>query len=256
MKEKDAPLDFFSWHLYSNDPQDRARAARFYRQELDGLGFQTTQMHVTEWNTDIRQTGDQSAEAFALRVGGKGAAILTAAWIAMQENGVAEATFYRGPDPDMNAPTFHGLFFANGQPKRVALAFSLWAKMASHPQRLAVSSTPEGALWLLAGQDPAGEIALLIANPTDRPVKYTISGVDVGRPTLFQVSDADEQIRSPMVTGNVRDRRQYGPDGNHRQVIFRTVLPHGKVRFFMRQNGTCQSCDFVVVFPGAPFVYE
>lgn len=203
VKENNAPLDFFSWHLYSNDPQDWARAAKFYRQELDSLGFQATQMHVTEWNTDIRQTGDQSAEAFALRVGGKGAAILTAAWIAMQENGVAEVAFYRGPDPAMDAPTFYGMFFANGQPKRVALAFLLWAQLAAHPQQLALSSIPDGALWALAGQNQAGEIALLLANPTARPVTYTLSGVAVARLTLLQVNDTDEQIQSLTVSGEV-----------------------------------------------------
>lgn len=203
VKQSNAPLDFFSWHLYSNDPDEWNSAAKFYRQELDSLGFQATQMHVTEWNTDTRKVGDQSAEAFALRVGGKGAAILTAAWIAMQENGVAEAAFYRGPDPAMDAPTFYGMFFANGQPKRVALAFSLWAKMAAHPQRLAVSSTPAGALRLLAGQDRAGEIALLIANPTDMPVRYTISGAGVHRLALSQVSDTSEQVQLLTVTGNV-----------------------------------------------------
>ena len=205
VKQSNAPLDFFSWHLYSNDPDEWNRAARFYRQELDSLGFQATQMHVTEWNTDVRQAGDQSAEAVALRVGGKGAAILTAAWIAMQKNGVAEATFYRGPDPAMDAPTFYGMFFANGQPKRVALAFSLWAKLAAHPQRLAVSSTPDGVLWLLAGQNQAGEIALLVANPTDVPVKYTISGVDAHRLALLQVSDSSDKVQSLAVTENVME---------------------------------------------------
>lgn len=203
VKENNAPLDFFSWHLYSNDPQDWARAAEFYRQELDGLGFQATQMHVTEWNTDIRLAGDQSPEAFALRVGGKGAAILTAAWIAMQENGIAEGAFYRGPDPALDAPTFYGMFFANGQPKRVALAFSLWAQLATHPQQLSLSGTPDGTLWALAGQNQAGEIALLLANPTNRPATYMLSGLDVARLTLLQVNDANEQIQTRMVSGEV-----------------------------------------------------
>ena len=214
VKQSNAPLDFFSWHLYSNDPDEWHSAARFYRQELASLGFQAAQMHVTEWNTDTRQVGDQSADAFALRVGGKGAAILTAAWIAMQENGVAEAAFYRGPDPAMDAPTFYGMFFANGQPKPVALAFSLWARLAAHPQRLAVSSAPHGMLRLLAGQNQAGEIALLIANPTDMPVKYTISGVDARRLALFQVSDASEQVQSLTLTGNVM-----GIGGNSVQMV-------------------------------------
>ena len=203
VKQNEAPLDFLSWHLYSNDPHQWVQAARFYRSELDALGFQAVTMHVTEWNTSIRQLGDKSAESLALRTGGKGAAILTAAWIAMQDNGVAVSTFYRGSDPDMDAVEFYGIFYANGKPKRIALAFSLWAQLVAHPQRLTVSAVPDTALWMLAGQNDAGETALLIANPTTVPVRYMVAGVESRRCTLLQVSDASEQVQALDVAGCV-----------------------------------------------------
>ena len=198
----DAPMDFFSWHLYANDPNDWARTARFYRNELDALGFQATKMHVTEWNTDVRRIGDRSAEALALRTGGRGAAILTAAWIAMQENDVAVSTFYRGPDPAMDAPTVYGMFYANGQPKRVALAFSLWARLVAHPHRVTVASTPGAALWMLAGRDDVGEIALLIANPTSTEFHYTLAETETRQLRLLQVSDASDQVQSMIIDGD------------------------------------------------------
>jgi hypothetical protein len=120
----------------------------------------------------------------------------------MQEDRIAEAIFYCAPDPDMDAPTFYGLFFANGQPKRVGLAFSLWAKMATHPQRLAVSSTPKIALWLLVGQNQAGELALLLANPIDKPVKYTILNVNTDRMTFLRLNDSEEKVQAQAVYGN------------------------------------------------------
>jgi len=85
--------------------------------------------------------------------------------------------------------------------KRIALAFSLWAKLAAHPQRLAVSSTPGTALWMLAGQNDVGKVALLIANPTDAPVRYAVTGVEGGQLTLLQVSDDSDQVQSPAVDG-------------------------------------------------------
>ncbi len=202
VRQKNAPLDFFSWHLYSNNPADWATAAQFYRSELDATGFQATAMHVTEWNTDIRTTGDRSAEAFALRTGGKGASILTAAWMAMQEDGVSVATFYRGPDPDMDAPTFYGLFYADGRPKRSALAFSLWAQLAAYPRQLHISASRPTALWVLAGQNEAGKAALLIANPTEAAVCYAVAGVEEHQLTLLQVNDADDRLQSLTASGN------------------------------------------------------
>ncbi len=205
VRKNDAPLDFFSWHIYSNDPNDWIRAAQFYRSELDTLGFQATAMHLTEWNTDIRQPETDRKEMLALRTGGKGAAILTAAWIAMQQNGIAVSTFYRGSDPSMDAVEFYGLFYANGNPKRNALAFQLWSRLAAHPQRVIVSAAPETELWILAGQDASGEIALLLANPMDTSVCYAVAGLEGRQLDLLQVNDESDQIQSQALDGNTAE---------------------------------------------------
>jgi len=123
LKQKNSPFDFFSWHIYSNDPQDWLKASRIYRNELDEMGYKEVAMHVTEYNTSTRFLENNLQELLALRTGGKGAAILTAAWIAMQKADIEEAIFYRGNDPAMDDVTFYGLFYANGNPKKVALAF-------------------------------------------------------------------------------------------------------------------------------------
>jgi len=47
---------------------------------------------------------------------------MTAAWIGLQEQGVDVSLFYRGTDPSLDLPTFYGLFFADGRPKRIAMA--------------------------------------------------------------------------------------------------------------------------------------
>lgn len=38
---------------------------------------------------------------------------------------LALAKIYRGPDPDITAPFFYGIFYADGQPKAAALAAML-----------------------------------------------------------------------------------------------------------------------------------
>lgn len=203
--ENNAPLDFFSWHIYSNDPNMWVSAAQFYRGELDAHGFEAAAMHVTEWNTDIRQVENDREETLALRTGGKGASILTAAWIAMQQNGIAVSTFYRGSDPSMDAVEFYGLFYANGNPKRTALAFSLWSQMAAHPQEVSVSAVPETGLWILAGQDASGETALLVANPTEMPVCYAVTGLESRPLNLLQVNDESEQVQTLALDGNIAE---------------------------------------------------
>ena len=202
VRKNNAPLDFFSWHLYSNDPNETVRAAQFYRAELDAHGFQNTAMHITEWNTDIRRQASPNAEALALRTGGKGAALLTASWIALQDNDVAVSTFYRGPDPAMDAPQFYGLFYADGKPKRIALAFELWSQLAAHPQRMALSADRQTGLWMLAGQNNADETALLIANPTQSSICYRITGLEGRFIRLLQVDDRSDAIQSVALDGD------------------------------------------------------
>lgn len=176
------PLDFLSWHLYSNDSAEFAQACAYYRQQLDARGFTQAGQHVSEWNTQVRD-GTMNDEALALRTGGKGASILTAAWIAMQEGGVAESCFYRGADPSLDLPTFYGLFYADGRPKKVALAFSLWARLAAHPVRREVTGQADSPLSVLAGSDDRGEIAVLIADATEGDASWSLAFAD-GRPAL------------------------------------------------------------------------
>jgi len=200
VRQKYAPMDFFSWHMYSNVPQQYSDAAKFYRSSLDARGFTQTTTHITEWNTDIKRDSENSPEPLALRTGGKGAAILSAAWIELQQqNDVEVSTFYRGPDPDVRAPTFYGMFYADGSPKHIALAFSLWSKMTLYPRRLAVSASPNASLWMLAGQNDAGKAAILIANPGDTSITAGIDFVDmriINQISLYKVSDTSDQIQT------------------------------------------------------------
>jgi len=210
-KEK-VQMDFFSWHVYSNDPNDYAKAAVFYREALDKHGYTKTESHISEWNTDTFDRSQQGGkvevpDAVTLRASGKASAFTTAAWIALQQNKVDASTFYRGPDPDINAPQFYGIFYADGKPKPTALAFKLWAKMAAHPTRLALTMNggDPKSVWTLAGQNANGEITILIANISDKSSSWQIvppSGKYTM--TLEQVNDAVKDsiqtsvIKEPM----------------------------------------------------------
>jgi len=200
VRQKNAPLDFFSWHMYSNTPQQYAEAARFYRTELDARGFTQTSKHITEWNTEMKHGEDNSAESIALRTGSKGAAILSAAWIELQQqNDLEVSTFYRGGDTDIRAPTFYGLFYADGRPKSIASAFSLWSKMTGYSNRLAVNIPQNTALWALAGINDAGQTALLIANPGDKPLTAGIAFADmrkINQISLYKVSGSSHQAQT------------------------------------------------------------
>lgn len=176
-------LDFLSWHIYSNDPNDYVKGARHYRACLDSSGYTNTELHVTEYNTDNRSDND-----IALRAYLPGAAINTAAWIAMQQENIALATIYRGPDPDITAPFFYGILYADAQPKAAALAAMLCNTIAGFSNRLQLTSS-ESNLWAIAGQT-SNSVAVLLSNPTTNTLSWSLALSD-GRvpqqPNLIEI---------------------------------------------------------------------
>lgn len=51
IKDKDIPLDFFSWHCYALTPNEIKLSADFMRNYLDQKGFKNTKSYLTEFNT-------------------------------------------------------------------------------------------------------------------------------------------------------------------------------------------------------------
>lgn len=201
VKAQGAPLDFFSWHQYSNDPGDYKTGAVYIRQQLDANGFTATENHITEWNSDDRN--DNPAD---VRLGGKGAAIITGSWITLMQNGMHQSLFFRGNDTSMALPTFYGLLYADGTYKRNAHAFSLWSKVSAYPYRLN-SSVTSGALdvskiHLLAGRNSSGNKALLLANLHTNTLSVTLNGMKSPIRTRI-VSDASTGIQESSQTGLV-----------------------------------------------------
>jgi len=207
VRQSNAPLDFFSWHMYSNSPQQYAEAAAFYRSSLDARGFTGTVKHITEWNTETKRSPESSSDAVALRTGARGAAILSACWIELQnQNDLEVSTFYRGTDTDIKAPTFYGLFYADGRPKSIASAFSLWSKMSGYAKRLDLETPQSSPLYVLAGRNGAGQTALLIANPGSEPITPLIDFTDrrqIKQISLYTVRGSNQQAQTGSVNNPV-----------------------------------------------------
>jgi uncharacterized protein (TIGR03437 family) len=198
VKANSVPLDFLSWHLYADRPSDFATVADYYRNLLDSSGFSNVETSVTEYNTEEVERSNNPAT----RTGAPGAALMTGAWIVLQQKGVQTATFYRGQDTSIKLPTFYGLWLADGKPKPVGLAFPLWAEMTWYTTRLEVTASggQVGAVYILGGRNSAGSRAFLIANPTATATSWQIvlpGGIPAG--TVIrrrQISAATSAVQS------------------------------------------------------------
>jgi hypothetical protein len=199
VKTNGAPLDFLSWHCYSNDPADFSVGAAYIRQQLDVYGFTGAENHTSEWNTD-----DVNGNPQEVRLGGRGAAIITGSWIALVKGGISQSLFFRGNDTSVNFPTFYGLMYADGTYKRNALAFSLWSRLTGYSTQLNATATGTGdlsQLCTLAGKNGSGQKALLIANLADTSVTATVSGLDLPLKVRV-VSDAGTALQESTQTSS------------------------------------------------------
>lgn len=88
VKENDCPLDFYTWHIYTNDVTEIAKSAEYARKTLDEYGFYNTESHLNEWNYGAEGGGFDNMETLY------GAAFIASALIEMQRLPVDLAQYY------------------------------------------------------------------------------------------------------------------------------------------------------------------
>lgn len=216
-REQELPLDFFSWHTYSSDPQIFQARAAAIRRLLDERGFGATELHLNEWNylpdedwSPIAGTAGQGLprQRFYQRQGGaEGAAFVASALCSLQDSPLDAANYYSG---DTNQ---FGLFDRYGAPKKTFYAFRAFARLLETPLRLQASAVADGHVAVCAGVDREGTLVqILVANfdAADPQVSVQVSGLPWEGPTEAQVFalDADrdlEAVRSEIFSaGDLR----------------------------------------------------
>ncbi len=162
------PLDFFSWHCYTDNPSELAARARAVRRVLDARGFTQTESHLNEWNFlpgnswDVlsRKAAPETRQRAADQMAGApGGTFLVAALLELQDAPVDVCNFYHGETGGF------GLFTEVGAPTRNYHAMLAFAQLLDTPRRVRATGAVPGKLALAAGTR-AGETkaAVLVAN--------------------------------------------------------------------------------------------
>lgn len=103
LAENEAPLDFFSWHTYSDNPERVKANAELVRAILDGNGYRDTESHFNEWNyVPSSVGGDEPGETpeilrrarFERTKGPEGATYAAAVLSLLQDGPVDVANYY------------------------------------------------------------------------------------------------------------------------------------------------------------------
>jgi hypothetical protein len=152
------PLDFYSWHTYTDssaDPYDAIRLANQIRDILNTHGFPKAESVLSEWNL----TPDFTDAEKARLQGVENAAYIGAALSYFQDAPIDHAHFYRGDAAWM------GLFDIQGHYFKTAYTFQAMGKMLDTPQRLEVVGADTFGLAALAGRSEDGNtVQIIISN--------------------------------------------------------------------------------------------
>ena len=127
-RDHGAPVDFFSWHIYSRTPEAIARQCDEKRKLLDDLGFAKTESILNEWNYVKGWTDDW---VYSLRVesGGKnlkGACYIASTMVLCQNRPLDHLMFY---DARLNCAMNNLFDMVTFWPMKGYYPFYAWAKL-------------------------------------------------------------------------------------------------------------------------------
>ena len=238
--EHNVKPDFISWHLWSIDPYDYYLAGENFRKLLDGTYpfnsvpwagtnfFEGVEIICGAWGTPKINLSAEEQDLLYNRQ--KGAALLTADWIAMQETNTTRAFYYRCADvplsvQDSTIEPGSGIFYgdSNVTYKPKAYAFKQWSRLYNEfPKKLStdfpVVANDSSKLWVLAAKNSQDAYGILIANidSINKTFTVNISGITI------DTSNFD--IYYYMVNDNENGSESYLSDDNNFDIPLQTVM--------------------------------
>ena len=115
-----SPLDFFSWHIYSSDPDEVLRHARYCREKLDAAGFGNVEAILDEWNYAGKDMFEKMRDM-------TGAGFAADVMCRLQAEESVDAACYYDAQPDQ---AYGGLFIRHTDtPSRAYYAFKAFGAL-------------------------------------------------------------------------------------------------------------------------------
>ena len=154
-KAADAPLDFFSWHIYTSKPENVTNKAVRIRGYLDERGFAKTESILNEWNYN-RSFTSGFANTTRLRKGGKGAAFAAAVMSDCQRTPVDMLMYY-----DARPVSWNGVFDGK-DPLKTYWAFWNWRELVRRGIEVKSFVDDGSDMHVVAAKGPEGTFAVMV----------------------------------------------------------------------------------------------
>ena len=201
------PLDFFSWHLYTNNPILVSERAIMVHSILNRYGYKNTESILDEWNY-IRDWTDSFVYSIESIIGLKGA-VFNAAMMCEGQNAKLDMMMYY----DARPCAFNGIFdYYTLRPLKGYYSFLAWSKLAELGKQFKLDTAAAPGVYAVGATDGKGQARILVSRffeqddlPAPVPVTIKIDGVNLQGAKLYLVDDKHnfESVGYQLVNGAV-----------------------------------------------------
>jgi len=179
-----APLDFFSWHSYQEEPQKIISAAEFVRKKLDDAGFAETENILNEWNY-LENWTDKFVSTIKAIMGMRGAAFTGAVMAESQKSSIDMLMYYDA----RVATVFNGMFdFYTLKPLKGYYPFVMFSELYDMVNEVESDSSCKD-IYVCAATDETKKAAMITYYSVDKTVTEKEVIVNLG-----ENSDGEWQI--------------------------------------------------------------
>lgn len=213
------PLDFFSWHMYGDDPYASGQRPGHIRKMLDEFGFTNTESHMNEWNyipdnnwnALMTDQGQVRERAYNKQSGEWGAAFTATVLMLLQDQPIDVANLYT------TTAGLFGIFSGFGEPGKVYYVLKAFNELIKTPERIMVDYDIKDDLVFCAGRSiDKSEITVMVSNFSEktRNILLNFSNYNILPSTKYQV---------------------YAVDKLHSHTKKKDARVHGKNEFFLNE---------------------
>lgn len=193
-RDQSLPLDFLSWHSYTNNPESVVKEAKAARKVLDEYGFSKTESFLDEWHfrnisweklfpgndgNDSNLEKYKTVRAAFEEINGPKAAVFAASVLMrLQDCPIDVAAYYSA---DYNNP--FSMFDIYGTPGKVYYIFNAFNQLLKNPNRVSCkfeNDLQDKSLVILASiSEKASTAAILLSNslPNDKSVAISLKNL-------------------------------------------------------------------------------
>ena len=157
--EHHAPLDFYSWHCYTDNIEFMRDQVAYAREVVDSYGYTKAELHLNEWHyvpgSWSRVKPEKKPFMYEYKMKDLDAAAFNTAVLNLwQDTPLDYACYYT------TSNTSFGLFSQFGVPTKAYYAMKAWGMMADYAERVEVTANDRD-IYPLAGRNANGDVALI-----------------------------------------------------------------------------------------------